>query len=140
MSADSLPRIIISPAVGAVIFDSSFSTVLLPAPFGPMIPKASPWCTSKLTSLTAQIVLEWRPHRLSRRARVPSPLDPRSRRIRYSFDTSLKLRSIISQRLGGSVCCVHNAIRILMQFPIVPIRETDEILQNWSLLVIRVFG
>ena len=36
------PRMWISPDVGVVMFDSSFSAVLLPAPLWPMMPSASP--------------------------------------------------------------------------------------------------
>src|SRR5689334_10663764 len=42
------------PSVGGVIRDRTFSSVLLPAPFGPTIPITSPTSTSKLTSRSAQ--------------------------------------------------------------------------------------
>ncbi len=43
------------PVVGSVIRDRIFSSVLLPAPFRPMIPTTSPGFTSKDTSFSAQI-------------------------------------------------------------------------------------
>ena len=45
--AEILPPMRISPSVGAVIPAGSFSGVLLPAPFGPIIPSASPCFTSR---------------------------------------------------------------------------------------------
>ena len=37
------PRMRISPSEGAVMRESSFSKVDLPAPLRPMMPRASPW-------------------------------------------------------------------------------------------------
>ena len=42
------------PLVGGVIRDRIFRSVLLPAPFRPMMPTTSPTRTSKLTSRSAQ--------------------------------------------------------------------------------------
>src|SRR2546428_381169 len=42
------------PVVGSVIRDRIFNSVLLPAPFRPITPSASPWRTSKDTSRSAQ--------------------------------------------------------------------------------------
>ena len=50
------PRIVALPSVGVVIRVRIFSSVDLPAPFGPMMPISSPSCASKDTSRTAQIV------------------------------------------------------------------------------------
>src|SRR5215216_111787 len=54
MSAARRPRMRISPSVGAVMPESSLNIVLLPAPFGPMIPSTSPTGTSTSMSRTAQ--------------------------------------------------------------------------------------
>src|SRR5262245_43648891 len=54
MSAESRPYSRTSPSVGAVISDRTLSSVLLPAPFGPMMPTASPRLRLKLTSCSAQ--------------------------------------------------------------------------------------
>ena len=53
--AERRPLMLISPEVGAVILDKSFSRVLLPAPLFPMMPTDSPSCTSKLTSRKAHV-------------------------------------------------------------------------------------
>src|ERR1017187_5586047 len=44
-----------SPVVGAVTRDNTFSNVLLPAPFRPIMPRISPCLTSKETSRKAHI-------------------------------------------------------------------------------------
>ena len=49
------PQMAIWPRVGSVIRLRSLSSVLLPAPFRPMIPNTSPSCTSKVTSRNAWI-------------------------------------------------------------------------------------
>ena len=54
ISAPTRPRSSHRPSVGRRIFVSSFRTVDLPAPFGPMIPSASPRRASSDTSLSAQ--------------------------------------------------------------------------------------
>ena len=54
INAARRPLSVIVPDVGAVIRESSFSSVLLPAPLWPMMPSVSPRATSKLTSRTAQ--------------------------------------------------------------------------------------
>jgi hypothetical protein len=43
-----------TPVVGEVMRERTFSRVLLPAPFRPMIPTMSPRSTSKFTSFSAQ--------------------------------------------------------------------------------------
>src|SRR3954453_19012787 len=48
--AATRPRVLDTPAVGDVILARIFRIVLLPAPFRPTIPNASPWATEKLTS------------------------------------------------------------------------------------------
>ena len=48
------PRTSMRPVVGYVIRDRIFSSVLLPAPLRPMIPRTSPSSTEKDTSLRAQ--------------------------------------------------------------------------------------
>ncbi len=48
------PRISTRPSVGAVIRERIFNNVLLPAPFGPMMPTICPRSTSKDTCRNAQ--------------------------------------------------------------------------------------
>ena len=48
------PLILISPDVGSVIRESSFKSVVLPAPLRPMMPITSPCFTSNDTSFSAQ--------------------------------------------------------------------------------------
>jgi len=50
------PLICTLPLVGAVIRERILSSVLLPAPLRPMMPRISPCSTSNETSLSAQIV------------------------------------------------------------------------------------
>src|SRR5579862_3619439 len=54
-SEPTRPRMTISPAVGSVMRESTFRSVLLPAPFAPMRPRTSPRRTRKLTSSRPQI-------------------------------------------------------------------------------------
>src|SRR5947209_15325715 len=95
MSAASRPRIMISPALGAVIPASIRRIVVLPAPLWPTMPRASPCFTSKLRLRIAHISPDFRAdprlyHRLG-----PFSLDTSL----YFFDTSLKLRSIMSDHV-----------------------------------------
>ena len=52
----TLPFIPISPEVGAVTLDTSFSNVDFPAPLCPIIPTLSPFLTSKDTPFKAMNV------------------------------------------------------------------------------------
>ncbi len=75
---------VISPAVGEVMFESSLRTVLLPAPLWPMMPSVSPRRTAKLTSRSAQNSSARRRKALSLRshgwsARSPSASSRRTR-------------------------------------------------------------
>ena len=55
VSSDEIwPRTSIAPADGVMIPASTWSSVVLPAPFGPMTASDSPCTTSKVTSLSAQ--------------------------------------------------------------------------------------
>src|ERR671919_82765 len=77
------PRIARRPALGSVILETIFSSVLLPAPLRPISPTISPRATSKLTSLRA-----WNKLRSSRGPREPwngaaSIAMSVSRRVRY---------------------------------------------------------
>ena len=49
-----LPTTSIRPSLGVRIPAITWRRVLLPAPFGPMIARLSPWATSKLTLRSAQ--------------------------------------------------------------------------------------
>ena len=80
ISAASRPSSVMVPLVGAVMRESSLSSVLLPAPLWPMMPSVSPRATSKLTSFTAQ---------KSSCARVPAW------RTRYFFETRSKVTARI---------------------------------------------
>ena len=52
------PLTFIEPLVGPVTLDNTFNKVDFPAPFLPMIPKISPFLTSKLISCKAQTYSE----------------------------------------------------------------------------------
>ena len=116
----TLPRISARPAVGSVIRERIFSSVLFPAPFRPMIPTTSPRRTSKDTSRRAQIEVSGVPFRKLRMRRMGAPSAPiiASRRvrcrtwlapIRYTFDkpstriaTSVARSDVICGRPAGS--------------------------------------
>jgi len=55
MSAPTRPFVHTCPDHGVDTRDASRSDVDLPLPFGPMIPSASPSCTSNVTSASAQM-------------------------------------------------------------------------------------
>jgi hypothetical protein len=57
-----------SPEVGLTMRERIFSSVDLPAPLRPMMPTTSPGSASKLTSLSAQIILSRPGFRPRRRA------------------------------------------------------------------------
>jgi hypothetical protein len=79
------PWISANPRDGSVMRESTFSRVLLPAPFLPMIPTTSPRRISKETPSRAQIVLSGRRafDAASRRSGAAAAADSVSRSVRY---------------------------------------------------------
>src|SRR5215831_14581511 len=83
------------PFVGGVMRERIFRSVLLPAPFGPMMPTTSPTPTLKVTSLSAQNVVvsdEAPPRRFRRRNGAPIIETSDSRKFADATDCPIAYR------------------------------------------------
>ena len=87
----TLPAASRVPEVGRIVPASNFSSVLLPAPFRPMIPNVRPASTSNVTPSSAQ-----------NSSRCPSAVPPRSNEIAASCSVPARPRRI-TNRLRTSV-------------------------------------
>src|SRR6185436_10089695 len=107
---DTRPSRSMCPRVGGVIRERIFSSVLFPAPLGPMMPTTSPTCTSKLTSCSAQ------------NSAVSSESWPASRRSRRNGAPT----SDTSDSRNCVVCCVR-PIAYFFATPLMAMAGLDDI-------------